>query len=153
MRSVGGATVASSRSSPPGTPATGSTSSSPTFAARARRRGTPRALARSRIERSALAEQLDVVRDPLRARLRPADVVQPVEERVPGRAGESLEETLRGRVAIERALEVFRNLGLALGGIGGVPAPVRPGGLHLSESGRVHPSFRDQSLSLLAVYL
>src|SRR4026209_136286 len=51
-------------------------------------------------------------------------LVQPVDDRVTVGAVQRLEELTGGRIAVELAPQVVRNLGSALPLVGGIPAPV-----------------------------
>ena len=114
------------------------------------RPGQPRSLS---VERLSLAQHRDEALDPLGAGLGSLGLVDAVEERVAVLAPQRREELACGGVAVELALEVLGHGGPALRRIGGLPAPVGLGGLHLVQAGRAHPPLGDQPLGLLAVDL
>src|SRR3954447_13505140 len=78
-------------------------------------------------------------------------LVQPVEDRIAIGAIQIGEGFAGGVAAIELTLEVGGDRGGSLPRVGGIPAPVGPGGLDLGQSGSAHPPGGDQRLGLLAV--
>src|SRR5207248_2176953 len=79
-----------------------------------------------------------------RASLGPLRVLHPVQDRVPVRAVERLEEGSRGLVRVERALEVIRHGRGALALVRPVPPSVRLRALDLAQAGRSHLTPLDQ---------
>src|SRR4051794_18361052 len=75
-------------------------------------------------------------------------VLEPVEDRVSVVAAEPGEERLRRRPRVELALEIIRDRGAALAGVGGVPAAVRLGPLDLGAPSGPHFPLGDQLLRL-----
>src|SRR5215211_3858745 len=76
-----------------------------------------------------LVQHLDELRQAAGPGLGAFRVLQTVEDGEAVGAVQGAEESLRLRVLVERRLEVVRHGGGALGGVGGIPAPVRSGSL------------------------
>src|SRR5262245_42788965 len=102
----------------------------------------------SGVDRFARLEHGDELCQAPGARLGLLGVLEPVEDRVAVLAAEPGEECLRRRPRVELALEIIRDRGAALAGVGGVPAAVRLGALDLGVSSGPHSPLGDQLLRL-----